>query len=79
VRDRLKISGGSTVVGTFGFMAPEQFQGRASEASSVAQALERGGASSASDERRSRGEQEKLAGSVGEEGGRRSGRDTPPT
>lgn len=30
VRDRLKLQGGSTVVGTFGFMAPEQFQGRAS-------------------------------------------------
>jgi tRNA A-37 threonylcarbamoyl transferase component Bud32 len=29
VRDRLKPEGGSTVVGTFGFMAPEQFQGRA--------------------------------------------------
>ena len=30
VRDRLKPEGGSTVVGTFGYMAPEQFQGRAS-------------------------------------------------
>jgi len=29
VRDRLKPDGGSTVVGTFGYMAPEQFQGRA--------------------------------------------------
>ena len=29
VRDRLKLGGGSTVVGTFGYMAPEQFQGRA--------------------------------------------------
>ncbi len=29
VRERLKIEGGSTVVGTFGYMAPEQFQGRA--------------------------------------------------
>ena len=29
VRDSLKPEGGSTVVGTFGFMAPEQFQGRA--------------------------------------------------
>ncbi len=29
VRDRLKVGGGSTVVGTFGYMAPEQFQGRA--------------------------------------------------
>jgi len=29
VRDRLRPKGGSTVVGTFGFMAPEQFQGRA--------------------------------------------------
>jgi hypothetical protein len=35
VRDRLKIDGGSTVVGTFGFMAPEQFQGRASAATDV--------------------------------------------
>jgi serine/threonine protein kinase len=35
VRDRLKLEGGSTVVGTFGFMAPEQFQGRASAASDV--------------------------------------------
>jgi serine/threonine protein kinase len=34
VRDRLK-AGGSTVVGTFGFMAPEQFQGRASPKSDV--------------------------------------------
>lgn len=29
VRERLKPEGGSTVVGTFGYMAPEQFQGRA--------------------------------------------------
>lgn len=29
VRDTLKPEGGSTVVGTFGYMAPEQFQGRA--------------------------------------------------
>jgi hypothetical protein len=29
VRDQLKPEGGSTVVGTFGYMAPEQFQGRA--------------------------------------------------
>lgn len=29
VRDRLQVEGGSTVVGTFGYMAPEQFQGRA--------------------------------------------------
>jgi serine/threonine protein kinase len=29
VRDHLKPEGGSTVVGTFGYMAPEQFQGRA--------------------------------------------------
>jgi len=35
VRDKLKSSGGSTVVGTFGFMAPEQFQGRASPRSDV--------------------------------------------
>jgi serine/threonine protein kinase len=35
VRDRLKPAGGSTVVGTFGFMAPEQFQGRASPKSDV--------------------------------------------
>ncbi len=34
VRDRLKATG-STVVGTFGFMAPEQFQGRAMAASDV--------------------------------------------
>jgi hypothetical protein len=33
VRDRLKPEGGSTVVGTFGYMAPEQFQGRAMPAS----------------------------------------------
>ncbi len=35
VRDRLQPEGGSTVVGTFGFMAPEQFQGRAGPASDV--------------------------------------------
>lgn len=35
VRDRLKPEGGSTVVGTFGFMAPEQFQGRARPSSDV--------------------------------------------
>ncbi|HKY40865.1 MAG TPA: serine/threonine-protein kinase [Polyangiaceae bacterium] len=35
VRDRLKPEGGSTVVGTFGFMAPEQFQGRAAPCSDV--------------------------------------------
>lgn len=35
VRDRLRPDGGSTVVGTFGYMAPEQFQGRALPASDV--------------------------------------------
>jgi serine/threonine protein kinase len=35
VRDSLKLAGGSTVVGTFGFMAPEQFQGRALPVSDV--------------------------------------------
>jgi hypothetical protein len=35
VRDRVKPEGGSTVVGTFGFMAPEQFQGRAAPGSDV--------------------------------------------
>ncbi|MBX3197733.1 MAG: serine/threonine protein kinase [Labilithrix sp.] len=35
VRDRLKPAGGSTVVGTFGYMAPEQFQGRASPKSDI--------------------------------------------
>ncbi len=35
VRDRLRPEGGSTVVGTFGYMAPEQFQGRAGPASDV--------------------------------------------
>ena len=35
VRDKLKPGGGSTVVGTFGYMAPEQFQGRASPKSDV--------------------------------------------
>jgi len=35
VRDKLRPEGGSTVVGTFGFMAPEQFQGRALPSSDV--------------------------------------------
>jgi hypothetical protein len=35
VRDRMRKEGGSTVVGTFGYMAPEQFQGRAEPASDV--------------------------------------------
>jgi tRNA A-37 threonylcarbamoyl transferase component Bud32 len=35
VRDRMKPEGGSTIVGTFGYMAPEQFQGRAMPASDV--------------------------------------------
>jgi hypothetical protein len=35
VRNKLRPEGGSTVVGTFGFMAPEQFQGRALPASDV--------------------------------------------
>ncbi len=35
VRDTLRSEGGSTVVGTFGYMAPEQFQGRAAPASDV--------------------------------------------
>ena len=35
VRDQLRPEGGSTVVGTFGYMAPEQFQGRAGPASDV--------------------------------------------
>lgn len=35
VRDTLKPEGGSTVVGTYGFMAPEQFQGRALPVSDV--------------------------------------------
>ncbi len=35
VRERLKQEAGSTVVGTFGYMAPEQFQGRAMPASDV--------------------------------------------
>src|SRR5271166_4568680 len=35
VRDSLRPEGGSTVVGTFGYMAPEQFQGRALPASDV--------------------------------------------
>jgi hypothetical protein len=35
VRDTLRPRGGSTIVGTFGYMAPEQFQGRALPASDV--------------------------------------------
>lgn len=35
VRHRMKPEGGSTVVGTFGYMAPEQFQGRAGPGSDV--------------------------------------------
>jgi Protein kinase domain len=35
VRDKLRAKGGSTVVGTFGYMAPEQLQGRALPASDV--------------------------------------------
>jgi hypothetical protein len=35
VRDRMRPGGGSTVVGTFGYMAPEQFQGRAGPGSDV--------------------------------------------
>jgi hypothetical protein len=35
VRDRMRPEGGSTVVGTFGYMAPEQFQGRAGPGSDV--------------------------------------------
>ncbi len=35
VREKLRPEGGSTVVGTFGYMAPEQFQGRAQPASDV--------------------------------------------
>jgi hypothetical protein len=35
VRDKLRPDGGSTIVGTFGFMAPEQFQGRALPTSDV--------------------------------------------
>ncbi|MGA2447146.1 MAG: serine/threonine-protein kinase [Polyangiaceae bacterium] len=35
VRDRLRPEGGSTVVGTFGFMAPEQLQGRSGPATDV--------------------------------------------
>ena len=35
VRDKLRPEGGSTIVGTFGFMSPEQFQGRALPASDV--------------------------------------------
>lgn len=35
VRDRLRADGGSTLAGTFGFMAPEQLQGRALPATDV--------------------------------------------
>jgi serine/threonine protein kinase len=35
VRDKLREEGGSTIVGTFGYMAPEQFQGRALPQSDV--------------------------------------------
>jgi serine/threonine protein kinase len=35
VKDRLRQEGGSTIVGTFGYMAPEQFQGRALPQSDV--------------------------------------------
>jgi len=35
VREHLRSEGGSTVVGTFGYMAPEQFQGRAGPGSDV--------------------------------------------
>ncbi len=35
VRDKLRVEGGSTIIGTFGYMAPEQFQGRAAPASDV--------------------------------------------
>jgi len=35
VRDGLRTEGGSTVAGTFGYMAPEQFQGRALPATDV--------------------------------------------
>jgi hypothetical protein len=35
VRDGLRAEGGSTVAGTFGYMAPEQFQGRALPATDV--------------------------------------------
>jgi len=35
VRDGLRPEGGSTVVGTFGYMAPEQFQGRAMPSTDV--------------------------------------------
>src|SRR6185436_19959572 len=35
VRERMRPEGGSTVVGTFGYMAPEQFQGRAGPGSDV--------------------------------------------
>ena len=35
VREKLRPEGGSTVAGTFGYMAPEQFQGRAQPSSDV--------------------------------------------
>ncbi len=35
VREKLRPDGGSTVVGTFGYMAPEQFQGRAGPGTDV--------------------------------------------
>jgi serine/threonine protein kinase len=35
VREKLRVTGGSTIVGTFGYMAPEQFQGRALPATDV--------------------------------------------
>ncbi|MGC4095395.1 MAG: serine/threonine-protein kinase [Polyangiaceae bacterium] len=35
VREKLRPEGGSTVVGTFGYMAPEQFQGRAGPGTDV--------------------------------------------
>jgi hypothetical protein len=35
VKDHLRSEGGSTVVGTFGYMAPEQFQGRAGPATDI--------------------------------------------
>lgn len=35
VQNKLNFNGGSTVVGTFGYMAPEQFQGRATAATDV--------------------------------------------
>ncbi len=35
VRDRLKVTGGSTVVGTFGYMAPEQIKGKTAPTSDI--------------------------------------------